>query len=206
MKFSRITWIVLAVGIVVVVLGSLGAVYVRQSNEQEELSNNLATVQATLPPLITEKADWGAKLAQYDAELTDARTQLGIARARFPRAAVESIETDEKLYAIADKCSIEIVELGSPPPHVLKDNNITYFITQFSANVEGPVTNILSFIDTVVADGSFATATADLVTIDVPPPLTPEEKEGLTPAQIAEIEMPTAQIRLTIYGYQSEGE
>lgn len=60
--------------------------------------------------------------------------------------------------------------------------------------------DILHFLDAVVNDKDFASASIELVTMQVPEPLTKEalaEKE-----QLDEGDVPKAQINLTIYTYK----
>lgn len=82
--------------------------------------------------------------------------------------------------------------------------DVTYLITTFTVKVKGEVADILEFIDTIVTHSDLTTATIELANINVPEPLTEEEKEALTEEEIEEKETPSATITLVIYAYKGE--
>jgi predicted nuclease with TOPRIM domain len=223
MRLSKTVWIIL--GVVVFVIGAvyLYMMYARQLDEQEQLKSKLATNQATLPRLIAERENWQSQLdklqneiAQRQAALTEANLALSQAKEGWPESA-ESIEYDEKLFAIADAWKLDITVVTAAEPKEVRVEGITFTVASFNVEVKGrlpettpeeeadyrdyiykAVGDILHFIDTVVNDKDFASASIELVTMQVPQPLTKEQlaEEGL------EVEKPTAQINLIIYTYK----
>lgn len=223
MRLSKTVWIIL--GVVVFVIGAvyLYMMYARQLDEQEQWKSKLATNQATLPRLVAERENWQSQLdklqneiAQRQAALTEANLALSQAKEGWPESA-ESIEYDEKLFEIADAWKLDITVVTAAEPKEVRVEGITFTVASFNVEVKGrppettpeeeadyrdyiykAVGDILHFIDTVVNDKDFASASIELVTMQVPQPLTKEQlaEEGL------EVEKPTAQINLIIYTYK----
>jgi cell division protein FtsB len=223
MRLSKTVWIIL--GVVVFVIGAvyLYMMYARQLDEQEQLKSKLATNQATLPRLVAERENWQSQLdklqneiAQRQAALTEANLVLSQAKEGWPESA-ESIEYDEKLFEIADAWKLDITVVTAAEPKEVRVEGITFTVASFNVEVKGrppettleeeadyrdyiykAVGDILHFIDTIVNDKDFASASIELVTMQVPQPLTKEQlaEEGL------EVEKPTAQIKLIIYTYK----
>ena len=216
MKISKTAWLILGIGIFVIAVASLYMVYFQQGREQERLNDSLSVAQQTLPELASEKDDWerqltqlGSQLAQLKSELAQATSRLADSKTRFPKS-VASIEYGERLFRIADGCDLVITEFTSSEPGDKKvevevgDINVedvTYFVTLFTVVVESKdagysdktiVDNMLDFINTIATSDYFASATIELVNMDIPEPVAEEE------------EKPSATITLVIYGYKGE--
>jgi len=223
MKLSKTSWLILGIGIFVIAFGGLCLVYFRQGNEREQLNDSLLVAQATLPKVISEKEDWERQLAQWESQLAQLKSELAQAKLllaeskmSFPKA-VESIEYDEEIFKIADNCDLDITELTSLEPRDKEAEGITsseprdkelevitFSVASFVVDVKGEVANILDFINTIATGDYFTTATVELVDIEVPQPLTEEEKAGLTKEEIEDRERPSATVSLAIYAYKGE--
>lgn len=219
MKISKTAWLILGIGIFVIAVASLYVVYFQQGREQERLNDSLSVAQQTLPKLASEKDDWGRQLTQLGSQLARLKSELARAtsllaesKTSFPKS-VESIEYDERLFKIADDWGLEITSLTASEPGDkkvevevgdIKVEDVTYFVTSFTVDVKGEVTDILDFINTIATSEYFTTATVELVSIDVPEPLSREERGNLTAGEIEEAERPSATITLVIYGYKGE--
>ena len=93
MKLSRTAWLILGIGIFVIALGSLFAIYFQQGNKQEQLNNSLLAAQATLPKVVSEKEDWERQLnqlenqlAQLESELAQATSLRNESKINFPKS------------------------------------------------------------------------------------------------------------------------
>ena len=246
MRLSRTAWLILGIGIFAIALGSLYTVYLQQKGAQDELNTNLETAEGTLSDttlikegLESQLTNLESELTQLESELTQAISSLNSAKGRFPES-VESIEYDELLFNFAHGYNLRITELiASEPGNEEVEEAITYSVTPFTVDVKGEVAGILDFINAIVTSEDFTCATAELVNINIPEPLTEAEKEaikeGLTAEiieglaeeelteeeredllwaltealveaekEIEELEMPSASIRLVIYGYKGE--
>ena len=202
-RLSRTAWLILGIGILVIVLGSLGTIYRTQASEQKELTSQLGMAQATLPKLASEKEALESQLTQLGKKLTQTTSLLNQAESKFPES-VESVDYDEALFRIADNCDLEITKLTASDARDKEVEDITFSIASFSGEVEGEVVDILDFVDAIATGKDFANANVELVNIKVPEPLTEEDKEEMTDEEIEEAEMPSATIELTIYGYRGE--
>jgi len=224
MKLSKTAWLILGIGIFVIAFGGLCLVYFRQGSEREQLNDSLLVAQATLPKVVSEKEDWERQLAQWESqlaqlesELAQAKLLLAESKMSFPKA-VESIEYGEKLFKIADDCDLELTKLTSLEPADInvepadenvepgdkESEDITYSVTSFVVDVNGEVANMLDFINTIATSKAFTTATVELVDIEVPQPLSEEEKARLTEEAIEDRERPSATVSLAIYAYKGE--
>ena len=206
MRLSKTAWLILGIGIFVIAMGSLYFLYSRQGDEQEQLNDSLSVAQATLPTLVSEKEDWESQLTQGESRLTQQESQLtqresqlaqatsllDTTQASFPES-VESIEYDELLFNFAHGCNLTITKLTASEPSDEMIEDITYSVTSFTVDVKGEVANILDFINAIVTSEDFTCATAELVNINIPEPLTEAEKEAIKEGLIEELTRESAQ-------------
>jgi hypothetical protein len=200
-KLGKTAWVILGIGIFVIAFVSLYMVYSRQDNEQEQLNDSLSAAQATLLTLVSEKEDWESQLTQWESQLTQLGSSLTETEDKLAQAAsllsrtaaslpesVESIEYDQELFRIADNWNLEITILTASEPsdnkvevevEDIKVEDITYSVTSFTVDVKGEVAGILGFIGAIVTSEDFLNATVELVKINIPEPLTEEEKEAI---------------------------
>ncbi len=190
MKLSRTALLILGTGIFVIAFGILFMGYSQQSGEQERVEEELSAAQELLPQLISEKEDWESQLTQLESQLTQATSSLNSSKARFPQA-VESIEYDEELFLIAHACDLEITNLTASEPTDLEVEDVIYTVTYFEVEVQGEISDMLCFINTIATGEYFTPATIELVEMEVP------ELEGAEGN-------PSVTITLVIYSYQGE--
>ena len=212
-RLSRTAWLMLGIGIFVIASGSLYALYSQQESEQRQLNDSIGAAQATLPGIVSEKEDWESqltqlqgRLAEVESELAQAESLLDKTRANCLRP-VESIEYDERLFKLAGDWKLDIIRLTASEPSSIEVEGINFLVTSFTVDVKGEVVDILEFITRLTMDESFNTTGVELVNIQVPEPLTEQEKAGKTQAEIDKALIPSATIKLIIYGYQNyQGE
>jgi hypothetical protein len=223
MKFGRIAWIILGIGIFAIAFGAMYALYTRQVDEQKQLNTSIEQATSTLPRLTTQKKDLDSQLVQLQSQLTSlqaelmqAKSELGVAAESVPVSA-ESIEYDERLFKIASDWNLVITQIIASEPSETKVEGVTFNITTFVVQLEGQaiestfkdtdeykeyiyktVEDMLSYINILVNDKDFASAGIELVSIKVPAPLTNEElaEQGVN------VEKPTISIQLNIYSYK----
>jgi len=187
MKLSKVAWLILGIGILVIATGSLYMVYLQEGREQQALNNSLSDAQAEYSRLTTDRGEKESQLTQLKGELADAESSFDEAEAKFP-ASVESIEYGAELFRIADGHDLVISTVTSSEPSYEGIGDITYFVTSFTVKVEGEVANILDFINTIATSDYFTSATIGVVSMGIPEPLA--------------VEKPWAIINLVIYGYK----
>jgi hypothetical protein len=139
MKINRKVGLVVIVIIIAVALGSLFSVYSGQAREKEDLHDRLSTAETLLPGLVKQKQD-------LEDQLATAQSALNASLSQFPDA-VRSIEYDDDLFEIADKCNVAISRLTASPPGDRKVGDLTYSVSSYTVAITGDVDNMLKFID-----------------------------------------------------------
>lgn len=222
MKISKVTLIVLGVVVLAVGFGVLYMLYSKQLQEQDTLKSKIAVNQAKLTQLVNEQEKWKSQLAalqeqisQKNQEVAAARASLDAAKAEWPNAA-ESIEYEEKIFALADGWDLVVNVVTAGDTVASNINGINFTANTFTVTVTGqPLTagfdeeakyqeymykvagDILSFLDELVQNEFFATANMDVVSLSIPALLT---KEDLVTAGI-DIEKPVGTLSVTVYTY-----
>jgi hypothetical protein len=164
--------------------------------------------------LAAERANLESTLAELQDRHEQAVAQLVAAKANFPDG-TESIEVDELLFKLADDWGLGVVMLTATEPRIesvkvedigeeIELDEIIYVATYFTVEVRGAVADILNFINATVNHDDFITADIEMVDLQIPATLTDEEKEGMTDEEVAEEEMPSTIIDITIYAYEGE--
>ena len=222
MKFSKVTLIILGVVVLAIGFGVLYMLYSKQLQEQDTLKSKAAANQAQLAKLVKEQEKWKSQLAvlqeqisRNNQELDAARQSLTAAKAEWPVSA-ESIEYEERLFALADGWDLVVNVVSGSDTASSNINGITFQTNTFSISVTGqPLTSgfdeedkyheyiykivgdILSFMDEMVGNEFFVTARMDAVNVAVPSLLT---KEDLVKAG-TDLEQPAATFSVTVYTY-----
>jgi hypothetical protein len=187
------------------------------------LNTSIEQATSTLPRLTAQKKDLDSQLAQLQSELTSLQAELLQAKAELSVAAesvpvsAESIEYDERLFKIASDWNLVITEIVASEPSETKVEGITFDVTTFVVHLQGPaiesafedtdgykeyiyntLKDMLAYINTLVNELDFASASIQLVGINLPPPLSNEELA----TQGVDVERPTISIQLNIYSYK----
>jgi len=166
MKISKTARWILTIGILVILLGSLGVNYARQRTEQNELNANIAQAQQEFIKYTMEHAtqDYIAQKEDLEARINQANSRIAGAQSEL-RQYTESIEINKALFAAADEANVTITRLTFSPPKEEKLNGITYQALTLSINAEGEVVALLNFLDKVSQE--FYTSQINSVKIDV---------------------------------------
>jgi cell division protein FtsB len=223
MKFSKTLLIILAVVVLGVAFGYLYMTNTKQINEQTQLKSKLATNQATLSRLVTERETVQLQLTKLEEQLELRKQSLAAARVladnvsrSWPRDA-QSIEYGEQMFTLARGWNLEVDVVTSGEATGKNVQGIGFTTTSFAVSVTGSaptsefteaadyqsylyrvVADILGFVDVVALDKSFATAQFDGFSLSVPPVLTQEELV----AQGIDVPVPTATFTVTVYTYK----
>ena len=188
-RLSRTSWILLAVGIFVILVSSLGAAYGVQQNEKTRLDEELSLAQLRLAKyspdeLSAQQEELESQLAQIESEVTANKAYLS--------PSIENIEVIEALFvALAEATSVEVVEINSSSLTSKEVEEATFSALPLNLTIEGAVPNLLSFVREL--SQKFPTNVVGSIKMNIP-----EVIEG------EEIEEPTAIIQLLIYTYQGD--
>ena len=217
MRLSRVTWIVLAVGIVIIAAVSLYTVYQNQLTQRQQAVDSSNEVKSTILEVLVQKQGLETELAQLDEEIVRLEASIGsieseIASAiatlnqteiRFP-GFIETIEYDEILFNFAEVSNVVITSINATEVSEEIGEGVRYYTTAFVCQIEGEIPDILDFINTITNSDNFRTTLMEPVDITVPEPLTEAEKAEMTEEEIAKAEISSATISLSIFTYQGE--
>jgi hypothetical protein len=190
-RLSKTAWIVLGVGIFVIAFVALYMLNSQQSSEQRNIKDNLTISEADIITVTAEKTDaenqltkLNGQLIQLENKLAEAKSKLNSSKGSFPNR-VESIEYGERLFNTADGWLLELVNFTATEPGDEEVEDIDFTITTFTVKVKGQIGDIIGFINSIIIDDYFASASVDSVNINIT-----EEQEN-----------PLATVKLTVYSY-----
>ena len=133
----------LVVGVVVIIAISLGLSYAQQSNAQGQLNQELSQAQLILTKSAPDTVS--AQKDELETTLVESRSQLESLKVKLSPV-VESIESSDCLFDIAEKCGVEVIGTRSNPPDSQKLNGVNYSATWLKVTIEGTQANINRFI------------------------------------------------------------
>lgn len=188
MKISKTSQWILTIGILAILLISLGVMYSRQKAEQVRLSTGIAEADQSLIKYTTEYA---AQKKDVEKRLNEANSRLADLQSEF-RQYTESIEINEALFEAAEDTNVTITRLSSSVPKDEGLSGVTYRVFSLSITAEGEVVALLNFVNKL--SGKFSAATIESVKMSVPEAV--EEGGGE--------EKSTIDLRLKIYAYEGE--
>ena len=182
MKLSKTSQWILTIGILAILLITLGVMYSRQETERSELIPQIAQAQQNFSKNTEQKKE-------LESRLSGANSRIAAIQDEF-RQYTQSIEINETLFEAADDANVTITKLSSSLPDEEELNDIAYQVFSITIIAEGEVVALLNFSNKV--SERFSAATIESVRINVPK----VEEEGESE------EKPTLNLRLKIYIYE----
>ncbi|MGQ9546966.1 MAG: hypothetical protein ACUVTR_07455 [Dehalococcoidia bacterium] len=141
MRIGKKAWVIVGIVAIVIVLALVYVTYFREVGDRRQLSEGVATAQGRLPGLIAERQE-------LEDRLTQAQSSLDKSQAKFAKA-LSSIEYDDDLFEIADRCNVEITTLILSPPGSTTAGTVTYSVSKLTMSVQGTVDDLLEFIEAI---------------------------------------------------------
>jgi hypothetical protein len=143
LKLTRISWILIAIGTFVIIVGSLGFILVRQTQRQTQLDSeavqsNLELIKSQLPQLSDEKAELETELSQAKSVMDTSRSVLS-----QPIEAVGIIST---FVDAAKANAVQVTEVSSSELATERLEGVPCSIRSLSAQVTGQIPNLVSFV------------------------------------------------------------
>ena len=142
MKISKQTRWILTIGILAILLVSLGVNYNRQKTEQDELSANIAQAHQDFIRYTIQNSDQGK---DSEARLSKVNPRLATLHDEF-ESPTESIEISAALFEAAGAANVTITGLSSSTPAGEKVNDIAFHVFSLSISAEGEVKALLNFM------------------------------------------------------------
>lgn len=182
---KRLVMIVCA-GVFFVALIGLGAAYLAQVHEQEQLSEKLASLVKQTAGISTETISYQQsadkdRITQFEKKVTDAREQY----------TVPLVVSDifQELLAVAAKTEVGITDINSTALTGTAITGVSFQTMSIDFIVAGSASDIYGFVDTV--SQTFISGVLKTLKIDIK-----EDDAGRPTAGSA------ANMRLTIYSYE----
>lgn len=140
MKISKTTRWILTIGILVILLVSLGVNYNRQKTEQSRLSANIVQAQQDFIRYTTQYSD---QRKDSEARLSKVNPRLAALQDEF-ESPTESIEISIALFEAAGAANVTM--LSSSTPAGEKVNDIAFHVFSLGISAEGDVEALLNFM------------------------------------------------------------
>lgn len=176
----------MTIGVLAILLASLGIIYAQQTAEQRELSASVAQAHQNFIKYTTQKKELEKGL---ETKLGQAKSSIASLQDEFGQY-TESIEINKALFETAYEANVTITELSSSLPKEEKLNGITYQVFTLRLTAEGKWVALLNFLHKL--SDRFPSGDIRSVGIEVL-----QEKE-------AEEEKTTLTLGLKIYTYEAK--
>ena len=183
MRLRKRTWLVIAIGVFVIALISLGMLRYQQVGEQNQLNKQLALIQSRLGEVKLEELS--SRQAELEEQLRQATSQFEAVKTVLSQP-VGSITATSTLFDIARAHGLEVTEVTSPGPTSGSLEGITCSVLSLTVKVKGDVPNLISFVTKL--NSHFTTGVVKSIIITIP-----ETTSG---------EKASAEIQLVVYTYQ----
>jgi hypothetical protein len=188
MKFIKLTktgWLILAAGVFVVALASLGVTRTQQLKEKSKLDQELESSTQILEKLQTSDLRQQLDDLQQKVEETEI---LKDEAAQSLNETVVSVDISDELFTIADYCGVTVMNLVTSPINQSKYANINLNSTTMNIHVNGDLPNLVNFVTSLNND--YKTGVVKTYQISVP-----SDSSGN--------QSPSASVQIIIYSYEA---
>ena len=182
LKLTKTSWLIIIIGVFIIFLAGLGVIRSQQVNEQNELNEKLAVVQARLTGIQLERLSH--RQEELEQQLSETTSQSKTGRAILSQP-IGSISISDIVFDIAEANNVEITEISSSGMARKELEGVSCLTLPLTTKVEGEVTDLVSFITQLNED--LATGAVQSLTISIPE--TTDKKAS-------------ASIQLVVYAYQ----
>lgn len=187
MKISKVSWLLIIAGVIIIAFVSLGMARSQQLANQASLSDELDALQEKLAEV--ESRGLSAQEVETQQKLTETEAMLKTT-IEFLSPELESIAISDQIGVLAGKSKVTIVSIASGEKTATKLNGLTCEAIILNINAQGSPGALINYIQSL--NDYFTTGTADNVTVNV--------REETLPG-----EGTTASIRFILYSVKSEG-
>jgi len=199
MKFTKISLLIIGVGVLIAVFVILYLSYSQNVNQREALFQTIEAAQNQISKISAQKRPLEPQVAQLEQKIADLKSSYDKAKGEFPVPPTQSIEYDNELSDLAEDCAITVTKLTATDSTVLKEGSTTYIATDFTVEVKGDRTNLLDFIHRVSQSKYFSTASINSLNLKEEAIPTPTPTEETAPAPL---NYSTLSMALTVYRYE----
>lgn len=173
----------LAVGVFIVILASLGMARSNQMQEENQLDEQLLISEKrmgnlTVTELQAELEKLQAKLDKREAQISGAKTSL--------HQDIESVDVTDKFFVIAEESNVKVIALSTTVIVEMPLEDIICSMISLSATLQGDVPDLVGFITNV--NEGYVSGYIDTAQIIIP--------------EIEKDEEPLANIQMAVYSYE----
>jgi len=161
-KLTKVSWLILAAGIVIVALSSLGVTYFQQVSERDRLDEELSVAKLRLNSLQLQEIR--SRKQELEQQLSETISELEAAKADLSQP-VESITATDTLFATSYDTGVVVNKYGSSDFTQNNLEGIMCSVLPVAATVEGDVPYIIDFI--IRLNGNFMTGFVKSIDIRV---------------------------------------
>jgi hypothetical protein len=197
MRISKITWLILGLGVLIIAFIGLYYVYQNSTKERDVLLQTIENLQRQSAKLSNDKRPLDPQLAQLEDKLITLKAAFNRAKGEFPDVSIQSIEYDEELSGLAEGSGVLVTKLTATDGTAQKDGNLTYVATNFEVDVQGDMTNLLDFIHRIATSRYFSSGSMN--SLELKKDL---EAPAASPTPTPLPNQPTLHIALTVYRYE----
>jgi outer membrane murein-binding lipoprotein Lpp len=197
MKISKTALMVLGMGILIIAGVVLYLAYSQYVSQRDALALTINAANQKYSQVTSDKRALEPQLAQLLQKNEELKSAFDAAKGKFPFAAVQSIENEEELSKLAEDSAVKVQILTATDSSKRVDGNLTYLITDFTADVTGDRFNILDFLHRVAMSSKFVSATINSVNLKMEPTPTPGAPDAPPPVNFS-----TFSVSITIYRYE----
>jgi hypothetical protein len=186
MKFIKLTktgWLILAAGVFVVVLASLGVTRAQQLNQKSKLDADLSNSTQVLEKL--QDTDLRQQLDDLQQKVEEGEVLRDEAAQRLNETVV-SVDVSDELFTIANYCGVTVMNLVTTPIRQGQLEGIGLDSTTMNIHVDGDLPNLVNFITSLNND--YTTGIVKSYQISVP----------MSSGNAS----PSANIQIIIYSYE----
>lgn len=185
MKLSKISWLILAAGVFVVVFASLGITRSQQFRELDRLDDELAIAEMRLSKV--QVKDLNYQQEELQKRLDERIIQLITAKDTL-RQTIGSIDVTDEFFEIARSCNVEVISLSSSGIGSDKLESIACSVITLTAEVTGDTSNLIDFV--IRLNNDFTTGIVKSAAISVSET---DDESGSS-----------ASIRMVVYAYEGD--
>jgi hypothetical protein len=183
-KLSKTSWLILAAGVFVVVLGSLGITRTQQLSEKNKLDEDLRASTQLLEKLQT--TDLRQQLDDLQQKVEEAEVLRDEAAERLNQTVV-SVDVADELFDIAEYSGVVVKSLTTAPIRSSPYQGIGLDMTSMHVVAEGDVPDLVDFV--VSLNNDYTTGLIESFQISIP------EANNLTGS-------PSVAVQILIYSYE----
>jgi Tfp pilus assembly protein PilO len=185
-KLTKMAWLLLAAGVVVVAFSSLGVAYFQQVDEKNQLDEDLDLANRKLNTL--QLQELRSQQQELEQQLSEMISQLETAKAELSPS-IENIAATDTVLETANDSDVVVNEYASADFNRGDLTGITFSILPITATIKGNVPDIIDFV--INLNGNFTTGVVQTVNI-------------LASDNITGVDSAAATIKQSIYVYQGD--